>query len=76
MALLQPLSYLAVALSDPGVVRNSTVQPLPALAEGEEKSESLTGENYGRQNVRFCKQCNIYVERSTRHCSDCQLCIE
>jgi len=76
MALLQPLSYLAVALSDPGVVTHSTVEPLPSLRDGEERSEPIAGENYGRQNIRFCKMCNIYVERSTRHCSDCQLCIQ
>lgn len=74
VAFMQPASYLAVALSDPGVVQESTVQP-PEGKEGEQP-EALTGENYSRQNIRFCKECNIYVERSTRHCSDCQLCIE
>lgn len=69
LSLFQPYSYLSVALSDPGIITHSTVEPSMA-------NPDAANEVYGRSDIRYCKFCDIYVTRSTRHCSDCQLCID
>jgi hypothetical protein len=61
------LSYLAVALCNPGItlVNNCPEEELELLSEEQKKHK-----------IRYCRRCDIKVKRGTRHCRECDVCVE
>ena len=61
------LAYLAVALSDPGIVTEQNSLGI--------EQEQLR-ENVERVRKRVCKKCGFRVKPKTYHCRSCDVCIE
>jgi hypothetical protein len=61
------LSYLAVALCNPGITLESS--------RADDELELLSEEERNPK-VHFCRRCQIKVKRGTRHCRECDVCVE
>ena len=68
-SVMQNLSYLAIALSNPGIQTSDTIHTEEQVNENQIKRYLFVF------IIRFCKRCGIRMQQGTHHCRDCDVCI-